>query len=146
MLWLAASWRAAQHPRTLLAIVERRTARLAEALSAAGSRLQAAGRNRQENAEQRLAWRRGRISVEAYQRRLDLAAERLSAKLALVDSLRPERLLSRGYSITRTAAGEIVRSVQDVRPGTVLLTSLADGTVTSNVTSNVTKTEERSDG
>lgn len=45
----------------------------------------------------------------------------------------PVRTLARGWSITRTAAGTVVRNVDDVSEGDTLITTLADGTVTSTV-------------
>jgi exodeoxyribonuclease VII large subunit len=47
--------------------------------------------------------------------------------------LAPERTLDRGYSITRTAAGALVRSPDQVAAGDRLATRLAGGTLTSRV-------------
>lgn len=58
--------------------------------------------------------------------RLDLAAARLSA----VD---PAVQLARGWSITRRADGSVVRNVTDVSAGTRLITTVLDGSVTSDV-------------
>jgi exodeoxyribonuclease VII large subunit len=41
--------------------------------------------------------------------------------------------MARGWSITRTEAGSVVRRSTDVEPGDTLVTTLADGTVTSTV-------------
>jgi len=57
---------------------------------------------------------------------LDLFAVRVGA----VD---PARVLARGWSITRTSTGSVVRHVGDVTPGDVLITTLGDGTVTSTI-------------
>jgi exodeoxyribonuclease VII large subunit len=73
----------------------------------------------------RLRDRPGRL-VEGAERDLDLVA----ARVALVD---PAVQLARGWSITRRADGSVVRSVADVEAGTPLVTTLADGTVTSTV-------------
>ena len=59
---------------------------------------------------------------------LDLLGARASA-------LDPVTALSRGWSITRTAEGALVRRAADVAPGTHLRTTLADGTVDSTVDS-----------
>lgn len=48
----------------------------------------------------------------------------------------PVRTLARGWSITRTTAGTVVRHVGDVTAGDTLITTLADGTVTSTVTAD----------
>jgi exodeoxyribonuclease VII large subunit len=54
----------------------------------------------------------------------------LAARAAAVD---PVRALARGWTITRTTEGALVRSTAGVAPGQVLHTTLADGTVTSTV-------------
>jgi exodeoxyribonuclease VII large subunit len=58
---------------------------------------------------------------------LDLFAARLSA----VD---PVRNLARGWSITRTTSGTVVRRAADVSRGDTLVTTVADGTITSTAT------------
>lgn len=45
----------------------------------------------------------------------------------------PVRTLARGWSITRTTTGTVVRRVGDVAAGETLVTTLTDGTVTSTV-------------
>lgn len=50
-----------------------------------------------------------------------------------LDAVDPARALARGWSITRTSTGAIVRSVGDVAPGETLLTTVGDGTITSTV-------------
>jgi len=54
----------------------------------------------------------------------------MSAKVQILD---PKYTMARGWSITRTAEGKIVRSVSDVGVGDSLVTALADGEVTSSV-------------
>ena len=54
--------------------------------------------------------------------------EQLEARLRLLD---PMHTLSRGWSLTRTSDGRLVRSAADVTPGEQLLTTVADGTITS---------------
>ena len=48
--------------------------------------------------------------------------------------MRPEHLLKKGYSISRTADGRIIRSTADVAVGQDILTQVHDGTVTSRIT------------
>ncbi len=69
---------------------------------------------------------RAPVAVVANVRRLD-------ATTARVRALDPERVLARGWSITRTADGRLVRSVADATPGALLRTAVADGTVRSRV-------------
>ena len=54
----------------------------------------------------------------------------LQARLGLLD---PVNLLARGWSITRTDDGRVVRSVSGAPPGAIIHTEVADGTVTSRV-------------
>ena len=58
--------------------------------------------------------------------RLEVAGGRLGA-------LSPLASLGRGYSICRTPAGEVVRSVRQVRPGDELSVRVADGTIAAGV-------------
>jgi exodeoxyribonuclease VII large subunit len=89
---------------------------------------------------------RGRLTIERH--RLTSRLERLrrssdaSIRAALTgldvfalrtDSVDPVRALARGWSITRTISGAIVRHTDDVAPGDTLVTTLSDGTVTSTV-------------
>jgi exodeoxyribonuclease VII large subunit len=81
--------------------------------------------------------------IDGEQRRLDHLADRL----ALLD---PVNLLRRGWSITRTADGRVVRAVADVTTGEPLVTRLADGQISSTVTSTSpspsTSTERHQNG
>ena len=70
--------------------------------------------------------RRAPRLVEAHERALDAAAGRLT----LLD---PANLMRRGWSITRTAEGAIVRSADDAGPGDVITTQVADGSLTSRI-------------
>lgn len=65
--------------------------------------------------------------------KLERAAERLDHFEVRARLLDPVNVLRRGWSITRTADGTVVRSVADAPPGTVLQTDVADGSVTSTV-------------
>lgn len=57
--------------------------------------------------------------------------ELFTARLRAVD---PVQTLARGWSITRTADGTVVRRSADVAPGDTLVTTVADGTITSTAT------------
>ena len=48
-------------------------------------------------------------------------------------ALDPRRVLERGYSITRTADGRVVRQATDVEPGALVATELVRGRITSRV-------------
>ena len=63
--------------------------------------------------------------------RLREAATRVEGLARLARELSPQRVLHRGFSITRDAQGTVVRQAAQVTPGDRLLTELAEGTVTS---------------
>jgi exodeoxyribonuclease VII large subunit len=107
-----------------------------------------------ERADERLAVRvdrlrsRAAVPLAAAQRGLDRRAERLASRgpqllvgearhldglEARVRALDPARLLARGWTITRTAEGGVVRRSEDVAPGEIITTQLAGGTITSRV-------------
>ena len=64
--------------------------------------------------------------LDSEARRLDS----LESRLALLD---PANLLRRGWSITRAADGGVVRSVDQLEPGDLVTTQVADGTLTSRI-------------
>ena len=107
-----------------------------------------------ERADERLALRTERLRSRPI-RQLDIAATRLvaaqdtvvrhtprrlvdeqraldgrAARLSLLD---PVNLIRRGWSITRDADGDVVRSVAGMAPGTVITTQVADGRLTSRI-------------
>ncbi len=118
------------------AIATRATASLDAAAVLVDQRARRASRdtdNALGRAEDRLVElaRRTRREAEAALR----AAERdLRSRQALVSALDPARTLQRGWSITRTADGHLVRSPGDAPPGTDLVTTTAGGPVASRVT------------
>jgi exodeoxyribonuclease VII large subunit len=56
----------------------------------------------------------------------------LANRLSLLD---PTNLLRRGWSITRTPSGEVVRSVDQIATGDTIVSRFPDGEITSTVTS-----------
>jgi exodeoxyribonuclease VII large subunit len=108
-----------------------------------------------ERSQQRLAVAGNvlnRVSSQATARQyghLDLAQRRLSDGTARsiersehqlatarlrVNALDPQAALARGWSITHTAKGDLVRSIDGVESGVRLVTTLAGGTIMSTVT------------
>jgi exodeoxyribonuclease VII large subunit len=74
--------------------------------------------------------RRFRTTAEA---QLDRRAERLRRAAGLLQTLGPESAFRRGFSITMTAEGKIVRSPADTAPGELLRTRVAEGELRSRV-------------
>ncbi len=98
--------------RRLLGVAEREVERQTTALDHAAERLRKTPLRITDDADRDLA----------------LASARLHA-------LDPARALQRGWSITRTDEGRLLRSVADAGPGTGLVTTTMDGTLRSTVES-----------
>jgi exodeoxyribonuclease VII large subunit len=69
----------------------------------------------------------------AVRQRLQRATQTVSATAARLESLSPLNVLGRGYSLTRSESGQVVRSAEQVRPGNRLVTLLQKGRVVSRV-------------
>jgi len=69
----------------------------------------------------------------AARRHLDTAAARLDGIEGRVRVLDPVFTLARGWSITRTSSGSVVRTVADAQAGDLLVTTIADGIINSRV-------------
>jgi len=85
-----------------------------------------------ERSERELAGRAGRLGVLAV-RHVGRCEEQVGAWRRLVAAYDVDRQLERGYSLTTTADGVLVRRAGDVAPGQPIVTRLADGTVESTV-------------
>lgn len=69
---------------------------------------------------------------------LEQGGERLATTAARLSALDPAAALRRGWTITRTDDGRLVRSVDDVAEGTVLRTTTMDGMIASRVVDDPT--------
>jgi exodeoxyribonuclease VII large subunit len=78
-----------------------------------------------------------------FQQRLHRHQDRLARVGAMLRLLSPEHTIGRGYSITMTAGGKLVRAITDVEIGAELETRLRDGKLFSVVNS---KTSTRTGG
>lgn len=89
-------------------------------------------RNAITRAEERLAHRGERLEAIARHvlERADTTIESRAERLRLLD---PQRIMERGWSITRRPDGRVVRSAADVATGDPIVNQFADGTVTSIV-------------
>lgn len=64
---------------------------------------------------------------------LERANQRIEMNKTTLRLLDPATVLAKGWSITRTLSGQIVRSKSDVKQGDSLVTTLIDGQITSTV-------------
>jgi exodeoxyribonuclease VII large subunit len=69
----------------------------------------------------------------AVRQRLALARQLVEATAGRLETLSPLNVLARGYSLTRTETGEVVRSAEQVRPGDRLITTVQHGRIVSRV-------------
>jgi exodeoxyribonuclease VII large subunit len=107
--------------------------RQAIVLDRAGTRAERGAGRTLDAAEARLVAPARAVGDRA--RRATTAAERhLDGVVARVRAHDPQLALARGWSITTTADGRLVRTTADAPPGTTLVTRVADGLVTSAVT------------
>lgn len=84
-------------------------------------------------ADARLA-RPARLVGERATRTFALAERDLNGLAARVRAHDPQLVLARGWSITTTSDGTLVRRPSDAPPGTTLVTRVADGRITSTAT------------
>jgi exodeoxyribonuclease VII large subunit len=108
-------------------------ARSTAALDRAAGRVESGSRAHLRGHGLELAAAATRLAQRA-PRALAAAGRDLDAVEAQVRALDPTRALARGWSITRDAQGRVVRSAAGVAAGDELVTTLADGSVRSTVT------------
>ncbi len=70
---------------------------------------------------------------QAMQHKLQHAQNSLALQASRLESVSPLNVLARGYSITKTQQGKVVKSVDHIKTGDVLITELADGAIKSTV-------------
>jgi len=103
-----------------------------ERLESRSRRIAAQARLQSDSAARSVHQRVARIGPCA-RRGLDDHAERLLAWRRLLAAYDVERQLERGYTLTLDEGGSVVRSVEALSTGSVLVTRFADGTATSEV-------------
>ncbi|GHZ22169.1 exodeoxyribonuclease VII large subunit [Vibrio cholerae] len=72
---------------------------------------------------------------QSIQRYLIQSRHQLALLSEKLDAVSPLATLARGYSVTRTTQGELVRQSAQVKPGDTLVTQLMDGEILSTVNS-----------
>ncbi|MEQ8841702.1 MAG: exodeoxyribonuclease VII large subunit [Acidimicrobiales bacterium] len=115
--------------RSGLGATERADARLAQS----SQRLARSAQRVDQRARAQLDLAVARIDV-ARRHAFRRAGDRIDIIEARVTALDPAIALARGWSITRTDDGRVLRSVADLQPGATLTTRVADGTTTSTIT------------
>ncbi|ENM5897972.1 exodeoxyribonuclease VII large subunit [Vibrio mimicus] len=73
--------------------------------------------------------------TQSIQHHLIQSRHQLALLSEKMDAVSPLATLARGYSVTRTAQGELVRQSAQVKPGDTLVTQLMDGEILSTVNS-----------
>lgn len=122
-----------QSRRHLVVIGRHRLERADDALAASAGAVVRNAPHAARRAASSLAVRSCRLGPLATQR-LTVAGESLATRRALLAAYDPTRLLARGWSITTDGTGSVVRSVEGLVPGGVLVTRLTDGVARSSVT------------
>lgn len=112
-----------------------------KSLVAAGQRVQASAGRQLRAGEQLLGRRWLQFARSRYDKRLDIAHQALEGRRMQLESLSPQRMLRRGYSVTRDASGRVVRSASQVGVGERIFTELAEGSLESIVAPHQEKTE-----
>ncbi|MGF1600228.1 MAG: exodeoxyribonuclease VII large subunit [Acidimicrobiales bacterium] len=125
----------------LVALATSRLERASAELASAGNRLTVAANGALVANHARLDAAAGGLKAhgERLAERADAAIESAALRLRALD---PARLLARGWSITRTTDGALVREAAAVAVGTTLRTTLASGTLTSTVSESSPATHE----
>ncbi|MBM3979218.1 MAG: exodeoxyribonuclease VII large subunit [Planctomycetes bacterium] len=95
--------------------------------------------------EQRLDDTATRLA-RAVRQRLVRASQELTDVSARLEALSPLKVLARGYSLTLTKDGDLVRDPGTLRPGDLLLTHVARGSIRSLVTEATRAADDRPAG
>ncbi|MCQ2771989.1 MAG: exodeoxyribonuclease VII large subunit [Bacilli bacterium] len=69
----------------------------------------------------------------AAQRYIDKKSSQVAELSSMFKAMNPENVIKRGYSLTETEDGRVVKSIKDVKPGDKIKTKMKDGTIESVV-------------
>lgn len=72
--------------------------------------------------------------VSAEIRMVEGKRRRFVANVSKLDAMSPLKVLTRGYALAKTGAGEVLKSVHQVEPGDAIIVNLCDGSLTAAVT------------
>lgn len=81
--------------------------------------------------------------ISAQERMISASNARFVGCVAKLDAMSPLKVLSRGYAMSQTGNGELLRSIHQVNPGDSILVNISDGTITASVL-NTKETEHES--
>jgi exodeoxyribonuclease VII large subunit len=85
--------------------------------------------------KQNLIHLKNRLKIEPILKRLDNERKSLRTKEQIIQALNPENNLKRGYSLVYNEDGTLVKSVKNVKKGTVVKTKTSDGKFESTIDS-----------
>ena len=69
----------------------------------------------------------------AIEKKLTKEQQKFQEFCTKIDGLSPLKILARGYSVTQTSQGEILRSTQNLEIGTQITTKLSQGEIVSEI-------------
>ena len=118
-------------------------ARVSTRVETLATRLQAAARKEMASHDPRALDDR---LTRGMARLMESRADRIDALDRQLELVAPQRVLDRGFSLTTSADGSLVRSTADVKPGQAVRTRLADGQFESTVSGAATPTTPRKPG
>lgn len=147
-----------QHPQLRLARQQTRLVQLRQRMSSALENRLRQSADRQQHALKKLNQQRpdGRIHraqarvqqlafrlSQTLQSRLGQTRERFGAAVTHLEAVSPLATLARGYSVTATPEGKVLKSTAQLQPGDGLTTRLPDGVVESQVTAIIPAKKQR---
>jgi exodeoxyribonuclease VII large subunit len=72
--------------------------------------------------------------LSAQMRSIDRKKQGFIGLTAKLDAMSPMKVLTRGYAMTQTDSGDVIRSVKQTAPGDPIRISLSDGRIEATVT------------
>jgi exodeoxyribonuclease VII large subunit len=130
----------------LRSTLEVRARTTATRLEAALARLRAAGTRELNQRVAALARLRDQLSLERVQPHWERERAVLEQHVRVLRASDPQRALARGFSLTYTASGALLRSIHEAAPGESITTRLVDGMIRSAVLeTRMEKGDERED-
>jgi exodeoxyribonuclease VII large subunit len=79
--------------------------------------------------------------IEAIERKLVASKHQLAIAAETLDAVSPLSTLKRGYSVTQSPDGQIIRQIKEVETGEIIHTRLSDGVIRSSVIDANSSTE-----